>query len=84
MKKLNLTSDCLNSLVVKDYYWMGERKSNTSNRTARRAAKSEIGRKAGKNTSASAARRVGKSAKKRTKDKRAMATNREILDWPEK
>lgn len=81
MKKFNLTSDdSLNSLVVKDYYWMGERKSNTSNRTARRAVKSEIGRKADKNPSGSAARRVGKSAKKRTKDKRAMATNREILD----
>jgi hypothetical protein len=63
---------------------MGERRSNTSNRTARRAAKSEIDRKAGKNPSGSAARRAGKSARKRTKDKRARATNREILDWPEK
>jgi hypothetical protein len=63
---------------------MGERRYNTSNRTARRAAKSEIGRKAGKNPSGSAARRAGKSATKRTKDKRARATNREILDWPEK
>ena len=63
---------------------MGERRSNTSNRTTRRAAKSEIGRKAGKNPSGSAARRVGKSARKRTKEKRARAANREILDWPEK
>jgi hypothetical protein len=63
---------------------MGERRSNTSNRTTRRVAKSEIGRKAGKNPSGSAARRAGKSARKRTKEKRARATNKEILDWPEK
>jgi len=63
---------------------MEERKSNTSNKTARRAAKSKIGRRADKNPSSSAARRVGKSARKRTKDKRPRATNREILDWPEK
>jgi hypothetical protein len=63
---------------------MGERKSNTSNSTARRAAKSKIGKKAGKNPSSSAARRVGKSARKRTKDKKPRAANREILEWPEK